>query len=365
MATDTENNVFGHADLLSALLDLAPSALYAVDTQDRFLFVNKQLCKTVGQPREKLIGASVSSVMNKDQLKQHEDEFRRAMEEGQGFESEMTYPTPYGTRHFLLQRFPLRDGAGKIAAMGSVGTDITRIHEAENAREAALRELKAAHVELETFSYSVSHDLRAPLRAMAGFAKILEEDHASALNEEGRDFLKRIQAAAAKMGELVDGLLELSRLGRKDLEMETLDLSAMALELGQQAARLYSPREVSFEVQPGLNAKADARLARTALQNLIENAWKFTAHVKKAKVEFFRQSGVEGGAFVVRDNGAGFDMAYADRLFGAFQRLHTDHEFSGMGIGLATVARVVARHGGRAWAEGKPGQGASFYFTLG
>jgi PAS domain S-box-containing protein len=234
-------------------------------------------------------------------------------------------------------------------------------------------ELEVANKELEAFSYSVSHDLRAPLRAMDGFSMALIEDHADKLDETALDHLRRIRAGSQRMAALIDDLLRLSQVARTELRRERVDLTAMAEEIGTELRQLQPDRQVEFVVAPGLAADADAQLLRLALYNLLANAWKFSGKNPKARIEVGVTSDEKGETiphppspitFFVRDNGAGFDMAYASRLFGAFQRLHSTQEFKGTGIGLAIVQRIIRRHGGNVWVEGAVGQGATFYFTL-
>ena len=226
-------------------------------------------------------------------------------------------------------------------------------------------QLKASNDELEAFSYSVSHDLRAPLRSMDGFSQALLEDYTDALDANGRDFLQRIRNATQRMGQLIDDLLALSRVTRSGMQDERVDLSAQAREIAE-ALRAGDPqRAVTFRIEPGLAVAGDARLLRLALENLMGNAWKFTAKHAQACIEFGSAGTVDGErALYVRDDGAGFDGAYADKLFAPFQRLHGMNEFAGTGIGLATVQRIVRRHGGRVWAEGAVERGATIYFTL-
>lgn len=226
-------------------------------------------------------------------------------------------------------------------------------------------QLEAANKELEAFSYSVSHDLRAPLRIIDGFSQQLLERYLSQLDEKGKHYLQRVRAASQRMGELIDDLLKLSRVTRGELQRQTVDLSAMveaiALELQHE-----TERSVEFIIAPGVVAQGDIRLLLMVLENLLSNAWKFTSNKAHPRIEFGTLPQPDGkDAYFVRDNGAGFDMAYSHKLFGAFQRLHTTDEFPGTGIGLATVQRIIHRHGGRVWAEGTLEQGATFYFTLG
>jgi PAS domain S-box-containing protein len=226
-------------------------------------------------------------------------------------------------------------------------------------------QLEAANKELEAFAYSVSHDLRAPLRGIDGFSQVLLEDYAEKLDAEGQRYLQRIRAASQRMAELIDDLLTLSRLTRDKMHLEPVNLSAVAEVIAQELSQSQPERRVEFIFTQDAVTQADARLIRVALQNLLGNAWKFTAKHPSARIEFGLLGQSDGkAAYFVRDDGAGFDMAYADKLFGAFQRLHTPAEFPGTGIGLATVQRVIHRHGGQVWAEGAVGQGATFYFTL-
>ncbi len=225
-------------------------------------------------------------------------------------------------------------------------------------------ELQAANKELESFSYSVSHDLRAPLRAIDGFSQALFEDYYEKLDVQGKGYIDRIRAACGRMAQLIDDLLSLSRVTRAEIRREEVDLSAMAHSIAEELRRTEPEREVEFAISPGLLARGDARLLHVVLQNLLSNAWKFTRKKAQARIELGVTEDNGRPVYFVRDNGAGFDMAYADKLFGAFQRLHSAREFEGTGIGLATVQRIIHRHGGRVWAEAAVGKGATFYFTL-
>ena len=223
--------------------------------------------------------------------------------------------------------------------------------------------LEAANAELEAFSYSVSHDLRAPLRTIDGFGQILAEDHADGLGADGRRLVERMRLASQRMGRLIDGLLGLSRVSRTHLHRQPVDVSALSLAVVDELRRSSPGRSVAVEVEPGIVVEADPSLARIVLDNLIGNAWKFTAGTQSAAIRVQRDGA--DGAFVVRDNGAGFDPSYAAKLFQPFQRLHGSDEFPGTGIGLATVARIVRRHGGSIGAEGQPGRGAAFTVSFG
>ncbi|WAK04199.1 sensor histidine kinase [Methylobacter sp. YRD-M1] len=224
--------------------------------------------------------------------------------------------------------------------------------------------LESVNHELEAFSYSVSHDLRAPLRAVDGFSRILLDEYADCLDDTGRDRLRRVRAAAQHMATLIDDLLKLSRITRSELKREDINLSALANEVIEELRKQEPGRNVQCTIEPGLIVWGDARLLRIVLDNLLGNAWKFTSKRPEARIEFGRQIQNGEPVYFVRDNGAGFDMAYAEKLFGAFQRLHDTSEFPGTGIGLATSQRIIHKHGGRIWAEGAVEQGATFYFTL-
>jgi len=242
-----------------------------------------------------------------------------------------------------------------------------RTHELQDRNESLRRnaaELLAANTELDAFAYSVSHDLRAPLRSIDGFSQILLEDYAARLDEAGRETLHRVRAASQRMGTLIDDLLKLARVTRAEIRTEDVDLSGMARDIVADLQRTTPERQVEFAIAPGLTARGDARLLRVALDNLLRNSWKYTAKQPAPRVEFASADANGGRAFMVRDNGAGFDMKYADKLFGVFQRLHSAADFEGTGIGLATVRRIINRHGGRIWAEGAVDRGATFYFTL-
>jgi light-regulated signal transduction histidine kinase (bacteriophytochrome) len=225
-------------------------------------------------------------------------------------------------------------------------------------------QLEAANKELEAVSYSISHDLRSPLRSIDGFSHALLEDCAESFDAQGRAHLARIRNAATRMGVLIDDFLNLARLTRAEIQLEDVDLRSLAQSIASDLRASTPERDVDVTIQPGLQAHADPSLLHLTLGNLFENAWKFTSNRPSARIEFGRTTANGRSAFFVRDNGAGFDPVYATKLFGAFQRLHTASEFPGTGIGLATVQRAVQRHGGMVWADSRPDRGATFYFTL-
>jgi len=301
--------------------------------------------------------------------------FRKAAETGQvmRYRSEVESPSGLQQRDALL--VPISDASGRVTHVFYRGADITELAQKEaelvrlNAdleRKVAARtaELSAANRELEAFAYSVSHDLRAPLRGIDGFSNLLAESHAVALGPAGMANVQRIRKGIVRMGALIDDMLRLSRVTRSQLRRDRVDLSALATEIAGDLQRQAIGRRVDWRIAPGIEVWADAGLIRLLLENLLGNAWKYTRDATAPSIEFGAAPILGGCEFHVRDNGAGFDMAYADKLFKAFQRLHGQQEFEGTGIGLATVSRIVERHGGRVRAHGQPGHGATIHVFL-
>jgi PAS domain S-box-containing protein len=281
-----------------------------------------------------------------------------------------------GTRRWLeTHAAPLRDSNGAVTALLGVTRDITARRTAEEeirqlnaGLEKRVRQrtaqLEAANLELEAFSYSVSHDLRAPLRHISGFSGLLQTECGTRLSGPAQQHLKNISDAAVRMSGLTDALLELSKISRAGLQHEPVNLSALARDVLAEVRQADPDRRIEVEIASDLEARGDRRLLRILLSNLFSNAWKYTRRQPVPRIEFRRLDGNHEAVYQVRDNGAGFDMAFAGKLFGAFQRLHTQEEFEGVGVGLATVQRIVHRHGGRVWAEAEVGKGATFYFTV-
>jgi light-regulated signal transduction histidine kinase (bacteriophytochrome) len=258
----------------------------------------------------------------------------------------------------------LRDEKGELHGFGKVTRDMTERKRAEQEILLRTAELEAANKELEAFSYSVSHDLRAPLRGIDGFSQALLEDYAERLDDTARNYLQRVRSATQRMGVLIDDLLMLSRVTRAEMHREPVDLSQLAGSIAAEFSAAQPSRHAEFRIAPGLKAEGDTRLIRVVLQNLLDNAWKFTSRRDHALIEFGQSHSNGKAAFFVKDNGAGFDPAHASGLFGAFQRLHSVADFPGTGIGLATVQRIVRRHGGQVWATGAVNEGATIFFTL-
>ncbi len=260
---------------------------------------------------------------------------------------------------------PIRDPQGALAGASLVARDISGRTRAEASAQRAREATEAANRELEAFNYSVAHDLRRPLRAIDGFSDALLEEYGETIDAVGRDYLRRVRGGAQQMGRLIDGLLALGRVGRASVRGELVDLSDLARASAERLKEFDPDRTVEIAIGEGFKEKGDSALLGAVIDNLLSNAWKFTRGRPDARIEFGRRLEGDQMTYFVRDNGAGFDMAFASKLFGVFQRLHTASEFEGTGIGLATVQRIVHRHGGRVWAEGKVGEGAMFHFTLG
>ena len=343
-----------------------------LDRQGRIVEANPALAKLLGKTPEQLIGNTFGSLFAEGQDETTRSREMEALTEG-------VYRTTRVLKH--------DDGGDRQAQLtfapvpGDIGQDIARLVQIEDVTdrlraeaevlalnrtlearvEARTRELTRANQELESFAYSVSHDLRAPLRAIDGFSRLLTERYGPRIDQEGQEYLSRVRNAANRMGSLIESLLKMARLGRGGIKLVPLDLSRMALDIATELHATEPERDVDFRITPGLQVKGDHSLVRNLLQNLLGNAWKFTCDCSDARIEF---GVLADGEFFVRDNGAGFPQEFDDKLFRPFQRLHTQEEFAGHGIGLASVKRIVERHGGTIRAEGCPGEGATFFFTL-
>ncbi len=314
------------------------------------------------------------------------EENRRRLEtllSGHEERARLRYISKNGDVHWMQDNArPVCDENGRIVRIIGAVAEISDLKHAEEMawrltvdeeRLSALNEslrrktvqLQATNKELESFSYSISHDLRAPLRSMDGFSLALLEDYSDRLDDEGRDYLNRIRAASQRMARLIDDILQLSRTTRAEIHYTTVNLSVQAESIIEELRHADPERKVETMIHKGITLEGDEILLRQTLENLIGNAWKFTSHITDARIEFGEKQENGRRILFVRDNGAGFDRHYTENLFTPFRRLHSDTEFSGTGIGLSIVKRIIDRHGGEIWAEGEPGNGATFYFTLG
>ena len=338
-----------------ALAEQAPAIVWNVDANARVTFLNRAWLDLVGGSMEDWLGHKWMQRTHPEDVEEMKVRWARSRETLQPYAGTRRILGKDGSWHTTSYRAaPVVDDRGGIAFWVGIDSDITELKAIEQA-------LRNSNEELQAFSYSVSHDLRAPLGAIGGFARALEHRVESSADERARHFLNRIHAGVAKMEQLIDAMLSLAKVARAPLAFEPVDLSELALE-AVEGLRVGSPgRQVTVRVQDGLTVLGDARLLRVVVENLVGNAWKFTSQREHGEIEV----GTKGdGVFYVRDNGAGFDMAYVDKLFSAFQRLHTESEFPGTGIGLATVRRVIARHQGRVWCQSVVGEGTTFFFSL-
>ena len=340
-------------------------------------FANAHLAAYCGFSEETIVGKHLREVLGDTHFALARPHVEQVLA-GKPVRYHGPHPSPAAAGRFMMFLLvPVTRERGGEAGFYGIFFDVTRQERARLEVEQLNRELDrrvrdrtaelaSANRELESFAYSVSHDLRAPLRGIDGFSLLAIEEYGDRLGEQGRGYLERVRAAAQRMGLLIDDILELSRVARQEMRQERVDLGRLASELLDELRRADAQRSVEVAIMPECIATGDSRLLRVLLQNLLENAWKYTAHQPAARIEFGGETLATGEtAYFVRDNGAGFDMQYAGRLFTPFQRLHSPKEYPGSGVGLATVARIVHRHGGRVWAEAEPKKGATFRFTLG
>lgn len=349
---------------LQAILDATTAVIYLKDSDGRYLFVNRQFQRVLGVSREQAIGKLDIETLPAAVAQVFLDNDRQVLQERVPQELEETIPERDGPHTYISLKVPLLDVSGAAYAICSVATDITERKRADEALRRAKEAVEDANRELESFSYSVAHDLRAPLRSIDGFSQALLEEHAAQLDDQGKKYLRYVRESAQRMALLIDDLLSLSRVTRSEIQLARVDLSALARSIAERLRRSEPRRQVEFIINDDVSVDGDVRLLGIALENLLGNAWKFTSKRDCARIEFGQMRKDGRSLSFIRDNGAGFDMAHVGQLFGVFQRLHSSREFEGTGIGLATVQRIIRRHGGRIWAEGAVDRGATFYFTL-
>ena len=356
------------------LVDLSPDPIY-VHRDGVFRFLNRaaaeffrapearvlegrQVLEFVTEPFRALARERITRLMRGESLPRVEVQFRALDDTIHDVEVSASVVDEAGTPSVMAVLRDITDRKRAERELQQLNEDLER-----RVRERTAQ-LEASNRELEAFAYSVSHDLRAPLRSIDGFSAAVIEDHAPILNEQCQDYLRRIRGATERMSELIDDLLALSRVTRSEMRRQPVDLARIAVEIWDELQRLDPGRQVDFSVQAEMIVQGDPGLLRVMLQKLLDNAWKFTRREPAARVSFGRMSTSGEAVFFVRDNGVGFDMSYASKLFGVFQRLHAQKDFEGSGVGLATAQRIVRRHGGRIWAEARPDGGATFFFTL-
>ena len=341
-------------------------AIYMLDPNGRVVSWNRGAEQIKGYSAEEIVGRHFSCFYPPEAVAAGAPEHALAMAAEKGrFEEENWRLRKDGSRFWAdVVITAVRDEEGKLFGFAKVTRDLTERKRTNELLRRHTAQLEAANVELDAFAYSVSHDLRAPLRSIDGFSQALLEDYAGQLDAAGQDYLQRVRAATQRMATLIDDLLDLSRVTRSEMTIAPVDLSELARELATELTSGDPERHVEIVITPDVAVRADRGLLRVVLHNLMGNAWKFTGKRSDARIEVGVVAADGERAYYVRDNGAGFDMAYASKLFGAFQRLHRVTEFPGTGVGLATVQRIIHRHGGRVWAESAVGRGATFYFTL-
>ena len=345
--------------LFRALADEAPQAIWTINVLSEVTYINRAAQALVGGENAQWFGKQWMTLIHPEDLPELLRTWEIAFAQRASYANIRRFRAVSGLWHTMsCTASPVFNDSGDVEFWVGIDTDITNI----KATEAALR---LSNQELEAFSYSVSHDLRSPLNTIDGFSRLLSKQMAGSATDKAQHYLSRIQAGVAQMGQLIEDLLALAQVSRMQLRIEKVDLSALSQKILDDCVICAPERVVNVRIEAGLAAFGDARLLRVVLENLLGNAWKFTANRSVAQISVGMTTESDGAPiFFVADDGAGFDMAYADKLFTAFQRLHSVQEFQGSGIGLATVSRVIARHGGRLWADAKVDEGAKFFFTL-
>ena len=367
-------------------------SVWVLDRSGRTLWTNERLCELLGESAEQIQGRNFEDFSSDGAAAEC---LRSCLGEHTEQRREMSFAKPGSIGVADVRLIPFPDDEGSASAVLAMITDVTREREAEAAMRISVRELErrvgldptsqgmeeeaqgnrdrllslaaqivAANKELEAFSYSVSHDLREPLRSIDGFSRILLERYGALLDDRGRDYLSRVRGAAQRMGQLIADMLTLARIARAELTLEPVNVTRIARSICEDLAGSDPARRVDVTIAGDLTAAGDSRLLTVVLSNLLGNAWKFTSKCPEPRISLTRCASETDDVFLVADNGAGFEMKYVEKLFRPFQRLHADAEFMGSGVGLATVQRIIARHGGKVWAEATVGKGARVFFSV-
>jgi PAS domain S-box-containing protein len=354
------------ADLLAAIVNSSDDAIIGKTIDGVITTWNPAAERMYGYAAAEIIGQPITVLCPPDRVAEIQEILRKIRNDERVLYHETVRRRKDGTVFPVsVAVSPVHDDRHGLIGASSIARDISERYRLQAELRHRTDDLEIAYRDLETFSYSVSHDLRAPLRAMGGLSRALLDDCGDSLSDAAIGYTKRIQAASERMTQLIDDLLNLARVSRAEIRPQVLDLGAEVADIAAELQRQGPDRHVHFTIQQPALATADPTLIRTVLQNLLDNAWKFTSGRDDAAIEFgMTPDEPSGSRFFVRDNGAGFDTAHAGKLFKPFERLHSAAQFPGTGVGLASVRQIVERHGGRTWAEGAPGVGATFYFTL-
>ena len=372
---ETHNEIIDQQQKLSGILDNSDAIIFMKDTEGKYLLVNQRYEKIFRTDQQDVIGRTDFDLHPAIFAQEFLNHDRSVIAAKRPIHFEERIELDDGIHTYITVRFPIKDSSGHIYAIAGIATDITERKQIEKELiqyktrlesivEIRTQELKESIQELEAFSYSVSHDLRSPLRSINGFSLALKEDYKDELDDTANNYLDRIIRATDRMGDIIDDLLLLSRVNRHEIHTQTINLSLITEKVFQQLQSLDPDQKIEIDIESNIMIQGDPKLIYLAMENLLGNAWKYTAKAEQPKITFGQTSQNGHKVYFVRDNGTGFDMQYVDKLFKAFQRLHGS-EYEGTGIGLATVHRIIHRHNGRIWAESEEGHGATFYFTLG
>jgi len=371
----TEAALRQNQEILNTVINNATAVIYIKDLEGRYILINRHYEDLFNLKNDELKGKTDFDVFPPEIARKFQENDQEVIKTEAAVHLEEVAPHEDGLHTYLSIKFPLKDANHDVYAMCGISTDITPMKQAEEqVRQLNLgleqrilertRDLEASNRELESYSYSIAHDLRTPLRAIVSFSQILQHDLEGKLTAEDNDSLDRVVNAGKYMSELINDMLGMGQVSRMEMHRVTVDLSELVRSCIERSRGINWTNQVKIRIQDGIEADCDQKLMKIMLQNLLDNAYKYSTQVSEPVIEFGARQIENEKVYFIIDNGIGFDMRYAEKVFGAFQRLHGKDEYSGTGIGLATVQRIVHRHGGRIWAESEPGKGAAFYFTL-